>query len=134
MITESKTIEMLNHDEIPKDNTLIGAVAPPDGTPQPSTEVHKENGNRVRSDNEQPNPKDSEITSALSAVDSPTVNTIPCESRCDGIPPKLPKNGKKEMVGSILMANLFATSKFIPKNSEYIIQETERVSSLFNVI
>lgn len=91
MITESKTIEMLNHDEIPKDNTLIGAVAPPDGTPQPSTEVHKENGNRVRSDNEQPNPKDSEITSALSAVDSPTVNTIPCESRCDGIPPKLPK-------------------------------------------
>ena len=91
MITKSKTIEMLNHDEIPKDNTLIGTAAPPDGTPQPSNEIRKENENRICSDNEHPNPKDLETTSSLSTADPPTVNTMPCKNRCDGIPPKLPK-------------------------------------------
>lgn len=91
MITKSKTIEMLNHDEIPKDNTLIGADAPPDGTPQPSNEIRKEHESRICSDNEHPNPKDSGTTSSLSVVDPPIVNTIPYESRCDGIPLKLPK-------------------------------------------
>lgn len=91
MITKSKTIEMLNHDEIPKDNTLIGADAPPDGTPQPSNEIRKEHESRICSDNEYPNPKAPETNSSLSAADPPIVNTIPYESRCDGIPLKLPK-------------------------------------------
>ena len=91
MSTELKTTEMLNRDEIPKDNTLIGAAAPPDGTPQPSNDIRKENESRICSDNEQPNPKDSGTTSSLSVADPPTVNTIPYESRCDGISLKLPK-------------------------------------------
>lgn len=128
MSPESKTIEMLNHNEIPRDNTLIGASAPPKGLSQPSAGIRRNaNGtiivpiirsskekadkslednptlsddvgetrnDKVCTDNGQPNPKDSEITSSLPAADPPTVNTMPCESRNKGKPPLFGKGSE----------------------------------------
>ena len=59
--------------------------------PTLSYDVGETRNDKVCTDNGQPNPKDSEITSSLPAADPPTVNTMPCKNRCDGIPPKLPK-------------------------------------------
>ena len=59
--------------------------------PTLSDDVGETRNDKVCTDNGQPNPKDFEITSSLPAADPPTVNTMPCKNRCDGIPPKLPK-------------------------------------------
>ena len=59
--------------------------------PTLSYDVGETRNDKVCTDNGQPNPKDSEITSSLPAADPPTVNTMPCESRNKG---KLPLFGK----------------------------------------
>jgi len=141
MITDSKKSEMLSHDEIPKNNTLIGAVAPPKGLSKLSNRVPrnpdgslivpviygskekadkspgenptllagagKANNGRICTNNELSKPNDSGV-----AASPPAINTIPYESRCDGIPPKYPK-GWEEKDGRIYSDGKPATNHII---------------------
>ena len=62
--------------------------------PTLSYDVGETRNDKVCTDNGQPNPKDSEITSSLPAADPPTVNTMPCESRNKGKPPLFGKGSE----------------------------------------
>lgn len=79
-------------------------------------DVGKTKNDKVCTDNEQPNPKDSEITSSLPAVSPTIVDIIPCENRYEGIKLKLPK-GWEEKDGWIYSNGKPATEFIIRSKS-----------------
>lgn len=92
---------------------LPGTVNPSEGTPQTPTALHKANERRICSDNDQPKPNDSEITSSLSAIDPPAGNTIPNKNRYEGTPLKLPKGWEEKE------DRIYSNGKFV---ANYIIR------------